>query len=251
MADKPIIMTGTNVIRILTCKHCGKISISFPCEHCGSTEFCKGQTRRIIKQQPQWIEEAQWWIIGFPKGKFHHLDFCRRNIEDIKKLWLEHYPHYKVGDTLWVREGYRIPNMDLDREQALMVYYRADRTYKSVAITEAEMKLFKGRKYPFRMTPGRFMYKSLARIFLEVTKIRVERLKEITWEDIIAEGCDVAKPTGDPAVDDFTAGVETFDTFRYLWNSIHGEGAWDRNEWLFVYDFKRISNGRQSVSAVG
>ncbi|MEE9540341.1 MAG: hypothetical protein V3V85_02465, partial [Candidatus Thorarchaeota archaeon] len=53
MIEKPILFSTDMVRRILTCAKCGHISRPFPCEKCGSTEFCKTQTRRChVKPQP-------------------------------------------------------------------------------------------------------------------------------------------------------------------------------------------------------
>ncbi len=67
--EHPLLYTTEMVRRILTCAKCGKISVEFPCCHCGSEEFCKTQTRRVP---------------------------------------IERYRNWKVGETIWVRE--RIDN---------------------------------------------------------------------------------------------------------------------------------------------
>lgn len=51
-AEHPIPFTGDMLCAVVTCARCGQISIPFPCQHCGSTEFRKTQTRRVMKTQP-------------------------------------------------------------------------------------------------------------------------------------------------------------------------------------------------------
>ena len=71
-------------------------------------------------------------------------------------------------------------------------------------------------------------------ITLEITKVRVERVQDISEEDVIAEGivCDV------PHTVYCDKGFR--DHFIDLWNSIYGPGSWQRNDWVWVYDFKKL-----------
>ena len=75
-----------------------------------------------------------------------------------------------------------------------------------------------------------FMPKEVAREFLQVTKVRVERANDISEEDAKAEG----------VIPDYPVGPNTTHRmqFKSLWWEINGEGTWDK--WVFVYDFKKI-----------
>ena len=71
-----------------------------------------------------------------------------------------------------------------------------------------------------------------SRITLEVTDVRVQRVQDISEEDAMAEGC-----AGDESgLTDH--GVK--NEFAVLWNNIHGPGAWERNDWVFVATFRRV-----------
>ena len=147
----------------------------------------KSQTRRVIKPQP---------IGEFSKPAYLH--HCKED------MWEWRYvskpqtclgkrggikcPYGKVGDKLWVRETCRVCNKDMDKEQAVMVYYYSDRSYHSVGLTDTEWALWLKRKKPFAQTSGRFMYKSLARTWLEITGIRVERVQDIDELEALDEG---------------------------------------------------------------
>ena len=49
MSEAKQLLLNQDMVRAsLTCAKCGKLSRPFPCCHCGSTEFLKQQTRRII-----------------------------------------------------------------------------------------------------------------------------------------------------------------------------------------------------------
>jgi len=81
-------------------------------------------------------------------------------------------------------------------------------------------------------------------IVIEITNIKVERLKDITEEDAKAEGClnDVTliyEGMGPPV--DYT-GRYAVERFEDLWDSIYAKRGlgWDKNSWVWVVEFKRI-----------
>ena len=67
MPEKSILFDTESVRGLLTCAQRGTMSVPFPCEKCGSTEFTKTQTRRVAKRlrmhedfgKPVWDEA---WI---------------------------------------------------------------------------------------------------------------------------------------------------------------------------------------------
>ncbi|MPN12300.1 hypothetical protein SDC9_159616 [bioreactor metagenome] len=79
------------------------------------------------------------------------------------------------------------------------------------------------------------MPKWAARIWLEVTGVRVERLQQITEEDAKAEG---APMKNSPAA--HLTGYRR--GFQELWESTDGD--WAANPWVWVIDFKRIEKPR-------
>ena len=79
--------------------------------------------------------------------------------------------------------------------------------------------------------PAIHMPKALARIWLEVTGVRVERLQPISEADAKAEGVDASKYQG---LDRAYARA-----FSELWESTGGD--WDANPWVWVVDFKVLS----------
>jgi len=82
--------------------------------------------------------------------------------------------------------------------------------------------------------PSIHMPKEAARIFLEVTDVRVERLSSISEADAIKEGIRIG-----------IGGMPYFscvDAFRNLWDSIYAKRGygWDANPYVWVYEFKRV-----------
>ena len=83
-----------------------------------------------------------------------------------------------------------------------------------------------------------------SRITLEIAKVRVERLQEITDSDALAEGVQFLGGTIQSFADT-DAGIPPRqatprDCFHGLWESINGDDAWDSNPWVWVIEFRRI-----------
>jgi len=74
----------------------------------------------------------------------------------------------QAGDLLWVRENFA---MDADES----VHYRAD--YPEILIEAG---------YTWR--PSIYMPKTLARIWLQIVRVKFERLQDISEHDLVAEG---------------------------------------------------------------
>lgn len=190
----------------------------------------KTQTRRLngldaINENPD-----EWSIdTVLPNGQ---AAFNRGRGFEIKLIQC---PYGQVGDRLWVREGYKIDGMHFDSDQtSIFGIYLADNSSFDFEPTEEEDEKIDARKYPFRRTPGRFMYRSLSRITLEITGIRVERLQDISEADAKAEG--VIDDPSDMGWDNWY-GVH----FRKLWEKINAKKhPWSDNPWVWVITFRRI-----------
>jgi len=78
-----------------------------------------------------------------------------------------------------------------------------------------------------------------ARIFLRVTDVRVERLQDISIEDILAEGFDKGRLTenyGDKELID-----KCLEWWIKLWDSTTKDGfKWGDNPCVFVYEFEKM-----------
>lgn len=91
--------------------------------------------------------------------------------------------------------------------------------------------------------PSIHMPREAARIFLRVTGVRVERLQDITGEEIVKEG--LSRELLDEAGEDFFKGM-----FHDLWDSTIPKHPnkfkrypyyWNDNPWVWVIEFERIS----------
>lgn len=187
----------------------------------------KWQTRRVIKPQttsgPHQIEDLV-------------------TSKDALAAFIRHKsPYGKKGDRLYVRETWA--------GCCGRYAYQADG------------KVVGGFKKSWlpttRWRPSIHMPKRLSRITLEVTRIRVERIQQITEADakaegvqipVTSEGCPEGKVkmlvrVGTPYRTDYWNARHAYRAeFAYLWDSINkrrGYG-WEKNPWVWVVDFRRI-----------
>lgn len=184
----------------------------------------KTQTRRLMKPQPA----------------------CPYVHEVTRKC-----PLGTVGDRLWVREAFGFSHQADDvncREQVIV--YRAGHPY---AVTDAGVDELKRCKDGQLMEPNHFVPKPLkwygptqlprwaSRITLEITEVRVQRLHDISEDDVWKEGVDRSHWRYDidgecwPASDS-----QARQWFRPIWESIHGHDSWELNPWVWAISFNRV-----------
>ncbi len=242
MKDHPILMSSVNVKAILDGR--------------------KSQTRRIIKPQPKYRAYLQEDAFHIPKFGYISASNTSALLEHLK------CPYGVVGDRLYVKESYQIEQYTF-RRNCVGGKYLADNKEFWTEVYQREYDLIKNRKFPLRATSGRFMYKSLARFWLEITNIRVEMVRDMYEQDAEAEGV-IIRNIG-----------ETYRrAFRNLWDSLNAKRGlcktcrgsqkvvgwagsleanslmqtaedcpdcdgetgygWDKNPYVWVIDFKRI-----------
>ena len=90
-------------------------------------------------------------------------------------------------------------------------------------------------KSPLKMMDKSTMQYWMARIFLKVTNVRVERLQDMSHENLLAEGFDFKY------FDTKKKDKGFFSWWINLWNSTSKDGyKWEDNPFVFVYEFERI-----------
>lgn len=208
MPEKPIFFSGLMVRALLDGK--------------------KTMTRRVIKQQPFYVNGA-WQI--------YHKSYTEQNWcydDDDLDEYLPSIAPYQPGDLLFVKEGHRVWWYGKDNARyPITGEYIADGKRFDANLTEHEYRLLHARKYPFRATPSRFMYRSLSRIILRITSVRAERLQEITEEDARAEGI--------PTWKEGSALPTCREGFAELWDSINGKKyPWESNPLVWVYGLEVV-----------
>ncbi|HBQ5942858.1 TPA: morphogenetic protein [Klebsiella pneumoniae subsp. pneumoniae] len=191
----------------------------------------KTQTRRIIKPQP----EAT--LSGSLSGKWLSRPLNGLLLPKIEDIAI-HCPFGVVGDRIWVRETFQGPLFDYD----LMDSYCKDPT----PFEKPEFCVYKADGVPAPefydaddelhccWRPSIHMPRWASRILLEITNVRVERLKSISDGDALREGCSTA---------DMKSGDCVADVFARLWASIYGSSSWNANPWVWVIEFKCVEGG--------
>jgi hypothetical protein len=141
-------------------------------------------------------------------------------------------PPYQPGDIIWVREthGYYNPGnpeTGLPNREITEIIYPATDEVPDVAYDADDMLYDR----PLPMRPSIHMPKWACRLFLKVNAVRVERVQDISIEDCMAEGIggEGCEACGAPSVREL---------FHELWESLY-PGSWERNEWVWVYEFER------------
>ena len=180
----------------------------------------KDATRRIVKGFIP--DDAVWGYTAFtPKGYIS----CRGTFADGYGEKFFKLP-CESGDILYVRETWcGLPANEAGHMRGHTIYY-----YK--ADGELRPKGWRGTWHPSIHMP-----KEAARIWLKVTDVRVERLQEITSEQICREGVEVEYPH-------VLNGEEKRYAFSRLWDSTIKKSdldryGWNASPWVWVIEFER------------
>lgn len=143
--------------------------------------------------------------------------FCDENDRDVK-------PVYKVGEVIAIAQSYKDCGYDME------------------LIIDGKL-MYKHPGWNNKM----FVKAELMKHFIKITRVKAERLIDISYTDIAAEGIqyniDVMTnlrifmfPNGEREfLDDRTA-------FRTLIDKISGKGTWKSNPWVWVYEFELTNN---------
>lgn len=210
-------------------------------------ESRKTVTRRVVKPQPVcygpnltfkphkddfFLSAEKGWLRCRTCG--HDPEYSQEG-SDIAHHWK---PPYQLGDFLYVRETW------CDRwlsdgflTGAYRYGYKADGipSYGSWGNdSQCKMEVW---------IPSIHMPKEAARIWLKVTNVRVERLQDITTDQIIAEGVKTEEPFS-------LNGAEKRYAFSQLWDStIKKENinrySWEGNPWVWVIEFERCGKPQE------
>ena len=196
----------------------------------------KTQTRRVLKKQPP--EGYAPWSDYNDNGAPCKI-FTKKGVEWVAGVqgWVSRSPYGCPGDQLWVRETFKRGHDSKDAA----VLYRADGHIRP-GLGDFEMEKWK---------PSIFMPREASRIQLEVTKVRLQHIQEISEEDAIAEGTTKFESVGDDqriAGSTWDSSHKTQKTHPYtvayasLWDEINANRGfgWATNPWCWAITFKRL-----------
>ncbi|WP_397321977.1 hypothetical protein [Pantoea agglomerans] len=187
----------------------------------------KTQTRRVMKVQPH--------------AGVRNSPFVKSGIEDGHGKELV-CPFGEVGDRLWVRETFRVHSRATD--VATLVYKASEQQSWTQQTHRVPIEKCNKPAVVDKWTPSIHMPRWASRITLEITSVRVERLQDISAEDVTAEGI---KTLGESMwgsqwwVDAPQAAInDAHLQFSIIWSKIYGEESWHANPWVWVIEFKRV-----------
>ena len=210
-------------------------------------------TRRLVKPQPKSKlcytfagSDSDTW--GYPNRTAHEIwgeEFKLPNDiteEELSKQW---NPPYQTDDILYVRETWQCWRAHR-YEATADIRFRAggddvrlqfaNGNTDSINRLDYDTFVHKWFSHNGEWKPSLFMPKEAARIWLNVTDVRVERLRDITPEQIGREGVEVEYPH-------VLNGEEKRYAFSTLWNSTIKKSnlnryGWDANPWVWVIEFE-------------
>jgi len=232
MAEKPILMNNFSTKAILSGR--------------------KTMTRRLVKfgkhTGEHYIVDQERFENALKHGVFMFSCDCIECRRDNTHMACLKAP-YQVGDRLWVKESYRVDEKYNHLKPSelygnFVVRYESDKerlkfTYEISDL--ADWVKLSTDFSPGRLRPSIFMPKKIARIWLEVTSVRAERLQDISVEDMIKEGLRTK-------LREHNAKVALDAKWNSLWYSIHGKFSMDENPWVWVYEFKRVKKRDKEVN---
>jgi hypothetical protein len=218
MKERPLIFTGPSIRAIL--------------------EGRKSQTRRIMRPQPELVPEDVWNVTP---ARYKHGDYWWRAAK--AKSMVEVRDAHALGP-------YGVPG---DRVYAKETWSTRACTQHDGGVTDqpctcrpvlyaADFPEPSSGKRPGGWRTPLYMARRDARIVLELTRVRVERLQEITEEDAVAEGMDNIKAKV----------PRCRDVYSMTWDAIHARGApeflWTANPFVWALSF-RVLEVRKAAAA--
>lgn len=164
-------------------------------------------------------------------------------------------PYGYDGDLLWVRETWKSVGFDSDQHKMNIMYKDGSTMWVKMP---AEVKLHAQNTWK----PSIHMHKAAARIWLKNAHVCIQRLQDISEEDILSEGVRILTNNGRLVLElgsknsamDFlpngclAVGAEPlsemqllFAHWASLWSKINGRESWDANPWVWVIEFEVVS----------
>ncbi|MEA9885967.1 hypothetical protein VDG05_16795 [Xanthomonas campestris pv. raphani] len=142
-------------------------------------------------------------------------------------------PFGQPGERLWVKET----TVRVEEHGYIGPVYAASQEGQDVinwGLAPAPDDCTDVEPYEIKLRPSIHMPRSMCRLVLEITDVRVERLHAISAADAEAEGIDFLRH-----VPDADETLTPQQLFHCLWDGTGGD--WDANPWVWVIGFRRVT----------
>lgn len=162
-------------------------------------------------------------------------------------------PRVEPGDLLWVKESFKIQQINEvysdHAESHVCLDFPASEGRPTTELrhwfkmrSEDRPRVLR-RRHPDKvfLSPSIFLPKSCARLWLQVERVRAERLQDISEADAKAEGTTLIEGVGRDI------GRQWAFSYAILWSKINAGDDfmhphhWNQNPWVWVYEFQLIS----------
>lgn len=197
----------------------------------------KTQTRRVINPQP----------------KLANMGLLRNAV-------------YSPGNLLWVKETFaEMDEFELGykRDPFVIIGYKADKSVIDLSTgSEFNTEHWNWEHKSIKWKSPLYMPKDAARLFLKIKDVRVQKLQDISKEDIEKEGIKVPVSTDKKALIEVTgkyAAIKYLKIFenikdpyeKYLrvyfashWDKLNAKRgfSWESNPYAWVIEFERVEN---------
>ena len=193
----------------------------------------------MMTTQPDFFDD------GLPYCETDFRIKSKSHINEDGEHFFEVKSKYKLGEILYLKEPYILYQEECQESKSsqsgIQYAYKFGNHLSIDEITGKSDSKWKNKL---------FMPESAARYFIEITAVRAERLQDISDEDCMKEGIRLnpeAIPIGYPFGIKFSYnnGYYNYTTpqeaYAALIDKINGKGTWEKNPWVWVYDFELIN----------
>lgn len=204
----------------------------------------KTVARRAVKPQPE-VREVD--MIG-PMLTFKNKRGGHWLYPNAKAQIIADCPYGQPGDRLWVREAWvadaqvnAVAPRDLSQGEPIL--YPADGAARQTGCTMIA---------PGKVRPSIHMPRWAYRLLLEITAVRVERLRDSADLVLLDELGDMLEDCDSTAGKEFSriehlqsAGaplrmIPEMYGFKAWWDKTNGQGSFDASPWVWVVEFRRV-----------
>lgn len=221
----------------------------------------KGLSQKLTNELQSFYQDGDGNWIGWANDSPHHSGMTKELYPKGSNKGIK--SKYQVGDRCYLTEPTQIltvtPEDSIDIEDCEIGYFwgKKKTTYEGISdrkwveLSDGDSTKICNRKTGiYSKQIARFMLKSFARYWVEITDVRIERLLDITEEAAIAEGVKYIKrpELACPVYFDYVRNEYLFadpkDSYISEIEMLHGKAIAQSNPWLWVYKFKLIGENQ-------